>query len=42
MDPRGIVQEGVDWIYLGQDNFQWRTFVNTVMKLRISEKLRTS
>jgi len=25
----------VDWIYLAQDRVQWRTLVNTVMKLRV-------
>jgi hypothetical protein len=23
----------VDWIHLAQDRVQWRTFVNTIMKL---------
>jgi len=25
----------VDWIHLAQDRDQWRTVVNTVMKLRV-------
>jgi hypothetical protein len=36
MDLREIGIEGVNWIQLAQDMFQWRTFVNTIMNLRIS------
>jgi hypothetical protein len=35
MDLREIGWEGVDWIHLAQDTDQWRTLVNTVMKLRV-------
>jgi hypothetical protein len=27
--------ERVDWMHLAQDREQWRSFVNTVMKLRV-------
>jgi len=27
--------DGVNWIWLAQDTVQWRTFVNTVMNLRV-------
>jgi hypothetical protein len=33
MDLREIEWDGMDWIYLAQDRDQWRTLVNTVMKL---------
>jgi hypothetical protein len=26
---------GIDWIYLAQGRDQWKTFVNTVMNLRV-------
>jgi hypothetical protein len=29
---------GANWIRLAQDRVQWRTFVNTVMNLRISQR----
>jgi hypothetical protein len=32
---RDIRWEVVDWMHLVQDRDQWRTFVNTVMNLRI-------
>jgi hypothetical protein len=35
MDLREIVWDGVDWIDMAQDRDQWRTLVNTVMKLRV-------
>jgi hypothetical protein len=35
MNLREIGWEGVDWIHLAQDRDQWRTVVNTVMKLRV-------
>jgi hypothetical protein len=36
MGRREIEWGGVDWIGLAQDNDQWRTSVNTVMKLRVA------
>jgi hypothetical protein len=33
IDLRGIGCEGVDLMYLAQDRDQWRSLVNTVMKL---------
>jgi len=38
MDLRKIGWEGVDWINLAQDRNQWRSVVNTVMNLRVSQK----
>jgi hypothetical protein len=35
MDLREIEWGGRDWINLAEDKDQWRTLVNTVMKLRI-------
>jgi hypothetical protein len=35
MDLREIGWGGMDWIDMAQDNHQWRTFVNTVMSLRV-------
>jgi hypothetical protein len=35
MDLRVIGIYGVNWIGLAQDRVQWRTFVNTVMNLRV-------
>jgi hypothetical protein len=35
MDLREIKWVDVDWIHLAQAKEQWRTFVNTVMKLRV-------
>jgi hypothetical protein len=35
MDLREIGIDGANWIRLAQDRIQWRTFVNTVMKLRV-------
>jgi hypothetical protein len=31
--------KGVDWIHLAQDTDQWRALGNTVMKLRVSQKV---
>jgi hypothetical protein len=35
MDLGEIEIDGANWIRLAQDRFQWRTFVNTVMNLRV-------
>jgi hypothetical protein len=35
MDLREIGIDGVNWILLAQNRVQWRTFVNTVMNLRV-------
>jgi hypothetical protein len=35
MDIREIGLEGVDWIYLAQDENRWQAVVKTVMKLRV-------
>jgi hypothetical protein len=35
MDLREMGWGGMDWIDLAQDRDQWRTLVNTVMKLRV-------
>jgi hypothetical protein len=35
MDLREIGIDGTNWILLVQDKVQWRTFVNTVMNLRV-------
>jgi hypothetical protein len=35
LDPRKIGIEGVNWIQLVHDRAQWRTFLNTVMNVRI-------
>jgi hypothetical protein len=32
---REIGIDGANWIQLVQNRVQWRTFVNTVMKLRV-------
>jgi hypothetical protein len=35
----GLLEIGlsvVDWIGLAQDKYQWRAFMNAVMKLRVS------
>jgi hypothetical protein len=39
MDLREIGWEVVDWIRLTQDRDQWRAVVNTVMNLRVPEKM---
>jgi hypothetical protein len=38
MDIGEIRWEVVDWMHLAQDRGRWRALVNTVMKLRISQK----
>jgi hypothetical protein len=35
LDLREIEIDEANWIRLAQDRVQWRTFVNTVMKLRV-------
>jgi len=35
MDLTELGSEGLDWIQLTKDRFQWRTLLNTVMKLRV-------
>jgi hypothetical protein len=32
---REVGLEGVDWVHLAQDKYQWQAFVNIVMKLRV-------
>jgi hypothetical protein len=36
MDRRETGCEGVDWVHLAQDKYQWRAVVNTVMSLQVS------
>jgi hypothetical protein len=36
MDLREIGIDGTNWIRLAQDRVQWRTFVNTIMNLRVT------
>jgi hypothetical protein len=33
---REIGWDGLDWIDLSRDSYQWRALVNTVMNLRVS------
>jgi hypothetical protein len=35
MDLRKIGWEGVDWMHLAEDKYQWRAVVNMVMKIWI-------
>jgi hypothetical protein len=35
MDLREIGWDGMDWIYLAQDRYQWRALVNMVMNLGV-------
>jgi hypothetical protein len=37
MDLREIWWEGVDWVHLAQDRFQWQAVVNTVMKILVPQ-----
>jgi hypothetical protein len=39
MDLREIGWEGVKWMHLAQARDSWRAFANTVMNLRIPEKV---
>jgi hypothetical protein len=36
MDLREIGWDGIDWINLAQDRYQWRALLNAVMNLRVS------
>jgi hypothetical protein len=38
MDLRETGWEGVDWMHVAQNRGKWRTFVNTVMNLRVPLK----
>jgi hypothetical protein len=40
MNLREIWIDGANWIRLAQDRVQWRTFVNTVMNLRVPSEIR--
>jgi hypothetical protein len=42
VDLREIGWEGEDWTHLDQDRVQWRAVVNTVMNLRVPQKVRIS
>jgi hypothetical protein len=35
MDLREIGIDGANWIHLAEDRVQWRTFLNTVINLRV-------
>jgi len=35
LDLREVEIDGANWFQLAQDGIQWRTFVNTVMNLRV-------
>jgi hypothetical protein len=35
IDLREIGWDGMDWIDLSEDRYQWRALVNTVMNLRV-------
>jgi hypothetical protein len=39
MDLREIGWDGMDWIDLAQNRDQWRTPVNTVMNLRVTQNV---
>jgi hypothetical protein len=36
MDVREKEWEGVDWMHLAHDRYQWRAVVKAVMNLRVS------
>jgi hypothetical protein len=40
MDLREIEIDGGNWIRLAQDRVQWRSYVNTVMNLRVHKERR--
>jgi hypothetical protein len=35
LDLRDIGGEGMDWIFMAQNRYQWRSLVNTVLNLRV-------
>jgi hypothetical protein len=35
LDLREVGIDGMNWIQLSQDRFQWKAFVNTVMNLQV-------
>jgi hypothetical protein len=38
MDLREIGMDVADWMYLSQDQNQWRALINTVMNLQVPQK----
>jgi hypothetical protein len=36
IDIRELGWEGVDWIHLAQDRYQWQALVNTLMNVWVS------
>jgi hypothetical protein len=38
IDLRDIEWDGMDWIELAQDRYQWKALVNTVMNIRVPKK----
>jgi len=42
MDIKETEYEGMGWIHLAQDTVQWRTILNTVMSIRVSQSQGTS
>jgi hypothetical protein len=38
IDLKETGYDGLDWIHLAQDRFQWRALVNTVMNLGVPYK----
>jgi hypothetical protein len=39
MDLKEIGWDGMDWIDMAQDRYQWRVFVNTGMNLLIAQNV---